>query len=30
VRLERKLGILPNQAMAQIKEALIFALDLRV
>jgi mRNA interferase MazF len=28
VRLERKLGALPGEAMARIKQALIFALDL--
>jgi mRNA interferase MazF len=30
VRLERRLGVLPNQAMSRIKRALVFALDLRV
>jgi mRNA interferase MazF len=30
VRLERRLGLLPNQAMLQIKQAMVFALDLRV
>ena len=30
VRLERRMGLLPNQAMLQIKLAMVFALDLRV
>ena len=30
VRFERKLGELPNQVMAQIKQAIMFALDLKV
>jgi mRNA interferase MazF len=30
VRLERRLGVLPNQVMSQIKQALVAALDLQV
>lgn len=30
VRLERKLGTLPNKIMAQIKQAIVYALDLSV